>query len=248
MLHDPPERSRWVGYFRVIAMVYVASERCGRSWARSGGGNQKRCIIGRVDDVAAFILAGGKSTRMGQDKAFLKLQGRTLVERALAVAQEVAKEVRIVGDPQKFSRFGSVIEDVYRERGPLGGIHAALTSTERESNLILAVDLPLVEAAFLRWLVDEASQSGAVVTVARVGGRWQPLCAVYRKSFASASQRALEAGKNKIDPLFAEVKTRIIAEDEMLQRGYSLEIFRNLNTPEEYRVASTGYREKTNND
>jgi len=193
-----------------------------------------------VDHVTAFVLAGGKSTRMGQDKAFLMLGGKTLLERALGVAGSAASEVRIVGDPQKFSPFAATVEDIYRERGPLGGIQAALTATESEWNLILAVDLPFIDGAFLLWLLEEARKCGAVVTVPRMQGRLQPLCAVYRKSFASAAQRALEAGRNKIDPLFALLPTRVIEEAELLQQGYPAEMFRNLNTPDEYRVARDG--------
>lgn len=197
----------------------------------------------RVVDLSAFVVAGGKSARMGQDKAFLKLGEQTLVERALEIARSVADEVRIAGAAQKFSAFGSVVEDIYRERGPLGGIHAALGSSATEWNLMLAVDLPFMEPEFLRWLIEEARKSEAVVTVPRAGGGWQPLCAVYRKSFAGVAQRALDAGKNKIDLLFREVETRAVEEDEILRRGYSLEMFRNVNTPEEWQeVLSAEHR------
>ena len=94
-----------------------------------------------VEDVTAFVLAGGKSTRMGKDKAFLEFRGRILLARALELAAGAGQEVRIVGDPRKFAAFGQVIEDIYRERGPLGGIHAALKSSSTRLNLMLAVDI-----------------------------------------------------------------------------------------------------------
>ena len=194
----------------------------------------------RVEEVTAFVLAGGKSTRMGQDKAFLTLAGQTLLERTLARARAVAGEVRIVGDAAKFEKFGTVVGDVYRDRGPLGGIHAGLISSVTEWNLMLAVDVPFVETAFLAWLVNEARSEKAVVTVPRASGGLQPLCAVYGKSFAEVAQQALEAGRNKIDPLFREVRARIVEEEEIVQLGYSAEMFRNLNTPEEWkRVVSS---------
>src|SRR6267378_5266072 len=85
-----------------------------------------RTMNGTTPDVTAFILAGGKSTRMGTDKAFAALDGRTLLARALDLARSVAPDVRVVGDAAKFAAFAPVVEDVFRDCGPLGGIHAAL--------------------------------------------------------------------------------------------------------------------------
>jgi molybdopterin-guanine dinucleotide biosynthesis protein A len=180
---------------------------------------------------------------MGADKAFLKLGGRTLLARALGLAGEVAGDVRIVGDATKFAAFGRVVEDVYRERGPLGGIHAALRSTATDFNLMLAVDLPFVESRFLQYLIAQALQTGDVVTVPRAGGGLQPLCAVYRQGFAEVAERSLQLGKNKIDALFAGVKTRVIDEEEILKAGFSEKMFRNLNTREELGQAEFNHRE-----
>src|ERR1700693_1943525 len=168
-----------------------------------------------VDDVTAFVLAGGKSTRMGKDKAFLEFRGRILLARALELAAGVGQEVRIVGDPRKFAAFGRVVEDIYRERGPLGGIHAALKSSSTELNLILAVDLPFVQPNFLNYLISVARETMALATVPRAGDGLQPLCAVYRREFAQAAEQSLARGKNKIDALFAEVQTRIVGPKEL---------------------------------
>jgi molybdopterin-guanine dinucleotide biosynthesis protein A len=198
----------------------------------------------RVNDgaefgVTAFVLAGGKSSRMGSDKAFLRLGDETLLSQALKVAGAVAGEVRIVGDAKKFAGFGRVIEDVYRDRGPLGGIHGALASSTTELNLILAVDLPFAGAKFLEYLLLRARESGAMVTVPRAGGGLQPLCAAYLHGFAEVAEQSLREGKNKIDPLFARVETRVIEEDELVRAGFSPEMFRNLNTPEELEKAKS---------
>ncbi len=192
--------------------------------------------------VAAFILAGGKSTRMGSDKAFLDLGGETLLSRAQQLANAVTREVRIVGDAKKFAAFGPVVEDVHRDRGPLGGIHAALRISSAELNLMLAVDLPFAEPRFLEYLISQAQESGAVVTVPRAGGRWQPLCAVYRPAFLEVVEPALLAGRNKIDALFPSVKTRVVEEAELISRGFSVEMFRNLNTPEDLERAKGRFR------
>jgi molybdopterin-guanine dinucleotide biosynthesis protein A len=189
-------------------------------------------------DVTVFILAGGKSTRMGADKAFVTLDGRTLLARVLELARSVTPEVRIVGDPAKFAPFAPVVEDVFRGCGPLGGIHAALQASQTDLNLILAVDVPFVSPALLQYLLKRARNSAAAVTVARANGGWQPLCAVYRPQFAGAAEPSLRQGRYKIDKLFEATSTQTITEEELEAAGFSPKTFRNLNTPEDLAEAS----------
>lgn len=189
-------------------------------------------------DVAAFILAGGKSTRMGADKAFVALDGRTLLARALDLARSVTHDVRIVGEAKKFHVFAPVVEDIFPGCGPLAGIHAALRASEREFNLILAVDMPFLPPALLPFLITRARNSGAMVTVARAGGGWQPLCGVYRRQFADVAEKALREGRYKIDALFEDARTLAIGEEELETAGFSANVFRNLNTREELEAVS----------
>jgi molybdopterin-guanine dinucleotide biosynthesis protein A len=185
-------------------------------------------------DVTVFVLAGGKSTRMGMDKAFVEFEGCTLLVRALDLARSVEADVSIVGAREKFARFAPVVEDVFRERGPLGGIHAALRASETDLNIMLAVDMPFVSLAFLQYLIGVArAENAASVIVPRISGRWQPLCAVYRREFADIVEEALSAGRNKIDLLFDADRTRAIDETELNRTGFSSDLFRNLNTPQE---------------
>jgi molybdenum cofactor guanylyltransferase len=191
-------------------------------------------------DVSAFILAGGKSTRMGTDKAFLQFEGRTLLARALDLARSITPNVSIVGNREKFSAFGQVVDDIFRECGPLAGIHAALRHSTTEINLVLAVDMPFISVAFLHYLLRQArSAPGVAVVVPRASGRRQPLCAMYRREFAAFAEPALRAGQNRIDRLFEEIPTRTIDESELDRAGFSPEIFRNLNTPDEVESAKS---------
>jgi molybdopterin-guanine dinucleotide biosynthesis protein A len=188
----------------------------------------------RFTDVSVFVLAGGKSTRMGTDKAFVPLDGRTLLARALDLARQVTSDVHIVGDRKKFAPFAPVVEDEFPGCGPLAGIHAALRASKSELNVMLAVDTPFVSLALLQHLITRARNCpSAVVTVPRANGGWQPLCAVYRRPFADPAEQALAQGRYKIDTLFAEGKTQTIGEDELETAGFSPRIFRNLNTLED---------------
>jgi molybdenum cofactor guanylyltransferase len=186
-----------------------------------------------MDMVSVFILAGGKSTRMGTDKAFVLLDGRTLLARMLEVARSLTPEVAIVGDSAKFAAFAPVVEDVFPGCGPLGGIHAALRASRTELNVILAVDVPFVSSTLLTYLVSRAQGSQSASTVACAAGGYQPLCAVYRRTFADTAEEALRAGRYKIDSLFQNGRTQVISEEELKTAGFSPRIFRNLNTPEE---------------
>ncbi len=194
---------------------------------------------GNLIAVTAFILAGGKSTRMGTDKAFMTLNGRSLLERMLDLGRSVTPDVRIIGNAQKFAPFAPTVEDVFRDCGPLGGIHAALRASSSELNLILAVDLPFVSPALLQYLITRAqSAPAASATVPDAAGGWQPLCAVYRREFADAAESALRAGRYKIDELFDVVQTQRIEEGELASAGLSPELFQNLNTREEVKAAT----------
>jgi molybdopterin-guanine dinucleotide biosynthesis protein A len=193
---------------------------------------------------AGFILAGGKSSRMGKnqmgksiDKVFLQFEGKTLLARALAVASTVCDTVEIVGDPAKFAEYGiatPVVADVFPGCGPLAGIHAALASSSAALNLMLAVDMPFVSSELLAYLFTMANGNDAVVTVPRAGKGLQPLCAVYRREFAPVAEEALAAGKYKIDAAFSKVPIRVVDEDELAAAGFSEKSFANVNTPEDW--------------
>jgi molybdenum cofactor guanylyltransferase len=191
-----------------------------------------------LQDLAGFVLAGGKSTRMGRDKAFVEFEGKTLLARALEVTRSVTADVWIAGDAAKFGIYASVVEDVFRGCGPLGGIHAALRASRERLNLMLAVDVPFVSREFLQFLIVQARESNAVVTVVEVQEKRQPLCAVYRREFVDRAEKALRAGRYKINALFEAETTRVIRENELSAAGFSAGMFRNLNTPEELVKAS----------
>jgi len=198
-----------------------------------------------------FLLAGGKSSRMGSniDKAFLDFGGQTLLDRALIVMDAVCNNVTIVGDPAKFVKYGSakygssecrsVVADIFSGCGPLAGIHAALVHSPAELNLMLAVDMPFVSSELLAFLFAAAEDENnhAIITVPHTGKGFQPLCAVYRRDFALAAEQALRAGKYKIDAAFSSVSVRVIEEAELEAAGFSEQSFFNVNTPQDRMAA-----------
>jgi molybdenum cofactor guanylyltransferase len=196
-----------------------------------------------------FLLAGGKSSRMGTgvDKAFLEFGGQSLLDRALAVISEVCNDVTIVGDPAMFTKYGStkyrsVVADIFSGCGPLAGIHAALVHSPAELNLMLAVDMPFVSRELLAFLFAAAEDENnhAVITVPRTSKGLQPLCAIYRSDFSLAAEQALRAGKYKIDAAFSSVSVRMIEEAELAAAGFSEQSFFNVNTPQDRLAAGGG--------
>lgn len=185
-------------------------------------------------DVSVFVLAGGRSSRMGSDKALLTIGAVNLLQLTLDKARSLTSNVTIVGNRERYASYGEVIEDLIPGCGPLSGIHTVLSATSSGLNLVLSVDMPLMDSKFLQWLTGLAATDQAMVTVPRSGGRLQPLCAVYRRAILPKIEAALAEGQYKVDTLFMKVTTRILTEEECMSAGFHAEIFRNINTPEEY--------------
>lgn len=150
-----------------------------------------------------FVLAGGRSTRMGQDKALLPWAGRPLLEVALDKLRvlPLATAPRIAAARSDLSSHARVIADLHPGCGPLSGIEAALAASSRPLNVFLPVDVPLLPAQFLLWMLQRAETTGALVTVPRINGWSQALCAVYHRDLLGHISASLVAGDYKVMPV-----------------------------------------------
>jgi len=183
--------------------------------------------------LTGFVLAGGKSSRMGQDKAAITLHGRTLLEHTLAALREVCRDVAILGRHELYGTVAPVYEDIFPGCGPLGGIHAALSNSQTQFNLIIAVDTPFLSPAFLSYLGGRALTSGSAVTTPEINDYTQPLCTVYSLDFLPIAEQALRQGNYKIVPLFPQGRTLVVKERELRQFAFATDMFENLNTPDD---------------
>jgi molybdenum cofactor guanylyltransferase len=186
--------------------------------------------------VNAYILAGGGSTRMGTDKGLLTAAGATLIEHAMRLARTITSRVFLVGNQEHLRRFGPVVRDRYTGCGPLGGIHAALTESDAEWNLCLAVDQFGTTKELLRSLAAESENAAldCQVIVPEIDGRPQPLCALYRRGFLSIAESALAAGNYKIGSLFSPAHACRLTAEALRQYGLHDLHLVNANTPEEW--------------
>jgi molybdenum cofactor guanylyltransferase len=145
-------------------------------------------------DAVGFVLAGGQSSRMGEDKAVVQLAGRPLVDRALGILRQAGLNPFIAGARSHLEDFAPVVADVELGLGPLGGICAALASIETRWAVFLPVDLPLLPASLITFLLDHAQVTGRTVTVSSVNGFAQTFPAVLERAALPALQRQLKAG------------------------------------------------------
>ncbi|PYQ11046.1 MAG: molybdenum cofactor guanylyltransferase [Acidobacteria bacterium] len=185
--------------------------------------------------ATGFVVAGGRSARMGLDKALLPWGDGTLLDHALRRLQAVCGEARILSgpEPRYVDRGVPVITDIVKNAGPLAGIHAGLLHLDAPAGLFLAVDVPLVPSVVLAALLRASDGHDAAVPV--VNGQPEPLCAVYRQSCREAVARRLEGGERKMTSFWPDVRVRTLDEAELAAFGDPAGMFRNLNTLEEYR-------------
>jgi molybdopterin-guanine dinucleotide biosynthesis protein A len=190
----------------------------------------------RADSVTGFVLAGGQSRRMGEDKAKLLLEGETMLDRQLRLLRLVCPSVAVLGAPERFPGLQvAVFPDEWPGCGPLGAIYTGLLRAGTEFNLFLGCDLPLMEAGFLGYLCQRALESQSDVTVPESGsGQLEPLCAVYRKRVLSKIRENLRAGQKKVTRFFSEVRCLVISAQEISGCGFTPRIFVNMNTPDDY--------------
>lgn len=180
---------------------------------------------------SAAILAGGKSSRMGRDKAFLEIGGQTLLAHQIELVQAAgATEIFISGRADTdYSNFGlPVLQDEFPDIGPLGGIHAALGAAQYPLVLILAVDLPAMTSRFLNSLtMASASECGVIP---QVGGRVEPLAAIYPRAASDIVSRMLKDGNLTVRQFGdACVKAGLtVYNDVPAELGH---LFKNMNVP-----------------
>ncbi len=195
-----------------------------------------------MDQRAGYVLVGGKSSRLGIDKALLEFKGKLLAARVAEVVQAAAGRVTVVGPVEKYRHLGlRVIPDPVENFGPLAGVLAALEDSESPWNLVTACDMPYLDAAFLNFLFEEARAAGAdVLLPVDAEGNPQPLCAVYSLEARSTIRRRLEQGVHKITRAFEGLGVGELAPDRYAHFDPEGRIFTNLNTMEDVRGAGLG--------
>ncbi len=147
-------------------------------------------------DASAFILAGGRSIRMGRDKALLPFAGKPLIAHVLDLLAEAGLPAAIVGSRPDLRAYAPVLDDTQTGLGPLSGICTALASTTARFAVFLAVDQPLFPASLLTYLLHHARTTASPATVASVNGSAQTFPAVLDRGILPLLQKELAAGRS----------------------------------------------------
>lgn len=192
----------------------------------------------KSDQVHAFILSGGSSSRIGADKALLELAGQPLLLRAARLLDPLVASVTVIGDPTRYASLGlAVVPDDMAGLGPLGGIATALRISAMPWNLVVACDLPYLTAAWLEFLVARALASRADALLPESDRGPEPLCAMYHARCAPAISAALERGVRKVTDGLAGLVIETLPPVAWKAFDSGGGLFKNMNSPDDYAEA-----------
>jgi molybdopterin-guanine dinucleotide biosynthesis protein A len=190
-----------------------------------------------------YILAGGASSRFGQDKALVEVGGKPMLARMCELLRSAAIEVTVIADPERYANFRfRCVADHWPGEGPLGGIITALEDADArdhlpEWNLIVSCDMPFLTHGWLSYLAERASKSAAQVVLPQSAHGPEPLCACYRTDAGSALRVVFERGVRKITDALQQVKTEVLDEADWKRFDSAGRLFWNMNTTDDFEEA-----------
>jgi molybdopterin-guanine dinucleotide biosynthesis protein A len=190
-------------------------------------------------DITGVILVGGKSRRMGVDKAFLELAGKPLFQRVLELFLENFSRVVLAGgEPERFAEYGlPLLPDLY-PGSPLGGIYTALSQADTEAVFVSSCDLPFPNPAVLRYLCSLKDGFDAVVPETPKG--YEPLFALYGKECLEPIRSQLEKGEFCAYAWYSRARVRVVSPAELAPLDPDGTAFCNVNTPEQFAEVAAG--------
>jgi len=188
----------------------------------------------RYKHIAGLILAGGLSTRYGQNKAFLRINGIRLIDHIAEQMKRIFARVMLVtNQPREFQYLNlPLVEDLVKGLGPIGGIYTGLTAISEQAGFFVACDMPLLHQGLIRYMIDTMDAYEAVVPSV---GKWvEPMHAVYARSCLAAIKGLIDKKRYPVRLFYDQVSVRYVREEEIRQFCPPEEAFLNVNTPEEF--------------
>ncbi|WP_445710431.1 molybdenum cofactor guanylyltransferase [Flavobacterium sp.] len=183
-----------------------------------------------MKNISAYIIAGGKSSRMGSDKGMLLLNETVFIAHIVKALQEAAiQNITIVSANSDYDFLNcNRIEDIYSDKGPVGGIFTALLHSKTEQNIILSVDVPLISADIITWLIANIDDEN-LITQVKVLDKTSPLIAVYNRKAVTVFEEHLKKEQLRLRMVVEEIPHQTI---EAPEKWHSL--LQNINTKEDY--------------
>jgi len=180
--------------------------------------------------MTGIILAGGRNTRIGTDKAFLEINGVRLIDRTITIFQEIFEEIIIVtNSPLSYiDKNVTIVTDIIENKGPLGGLYTGLFFTSSQHAFACACDMPFLDGSFIKCMTEHCADYDVVVPYS--GDGLQPLHAIYSKKCLPATLNFLKRDKLKIIDLYKGLKIFTINEDTIDSFDGGRKMFFNVNT------------------
>lgn len=181
-------------------------------------------------ELSAYIVAGGKSSRMGTEKGLLMINEEPFVKRIWNSLQTITTSVFIITSNKEYTNLRlNTIEDIFPDKGPVGGIHTALQHSLNENVIIISCDAPLVSAEFWQWLLQEHQKSDSEITFPTLAKKDYPLIGIYTKNLEDIFFQAIQNDLLKLRSLISQLKYNAVQVPIEFEHNLY-----NINTPEEY--------------
>lgn len=179
-----------------------------------------------------IILAGGKSSRMGFDKQFLKVDKRRLMYSIIKRLEDEFDEIIIVTNkPEHYIGLSQkIVTDILKDKGPLGGIHAGLKAASSKYSFVIACDMPNINLEYMRYMRAQTSKMGCTT---RFGNWIEPFCSFYSKDIGPDIERYLKTEKRSINHLLMDLDINYIEEKKARDFSENWDMFLNLNTQDD---------------
>jgi molybdopterin-guanine dinucleotide biosynthesis protein A len=181
--------------------------------------------------INAYILAGGKSSRMGTDKGLLLIEGKEMIQYVIEQMQSIFENLVIVSNNPEYEKFGlEVISDLIKNIGPAGGIYTALKHSDSQLNFVVSCDMPFVTKEAIEFIVTNSNESQIVLLENQ--GRLEPLFGIYSKDCEPIWLQNIEEGKIKLQDMVKNFKLKTIPVEN--NEIFAASFFKNINTKADF--------------
>ena len=186
-------------------------------------------------NMTGILLAGGKNSRMGANKAFLEIDKERLIDKTMTIYQRLFSEIIIVtNDPLPHLEFQNtaLVTDIYKGKGPLGGIYTGLFYAKNSYAFACPCDMPFLNEAFIAYMIGQSGKHDVIVPELPDG--YQPLHAIYSRNCLPSIKRLILMDKLKITGFYRDMRVLTISEEQVQPFNSGGRLFHNLNTPEDW--------------
>ena len=192
--------------------------------------------------MTGVILAGGESSRMGRNKAFIEINGERIIDRTVTLFNSLFDEVVLVTNaPLDYLDLDiRIVTDLIPGKGSLGGIYTGLFFSSSPQAFFVGCDMPFLDAKVITYLLNLAETADIVVQ--RSDDYWEPLHAVYSRKFIKPIERLMQQGELQIIQAYKWAKVREVKREELEPIDPGLQSFLNFNTPEELEQIKEAHR------